>query len=211
MAPEGVETEELLLRAGREGSPAYGDLLQRHRPRLRRMIASVLDRRLACRLDASDVVQETLADAGVRLPDYLRAPKVPYYPWLRRLALRRLVWSHRFHVRARKRSVARERRAGPDEGAPTTPDAIEALADTGTSPSGQAARDEERGRVREALAALTPTDREVLELRYIEGLSFAEVAQRLAIGLSAVKMRHLRSVERLSRLLDRPGRDGADE
>lgn len=209
MPIEGAETEELLRRAGRDGSPAYGELLQRYRPRLRRLIASVLDRRLSTRLDASDVVQEALADAGQRLPEYLRAPKVAYYPWLRNLALRRLIWTYRFHVRSRKRSVAREWRGEPAAGVSPTPGLVDALADTGSSPSVHAARHEERDRVRAALGQLPRPDREVLELRYLDGLNFTEIAEALGLGLSAVKMRHLRAMERFSRLLTGPGPDGA--
>jgi RNA polymerase sigma-70 factor (ECF subfamily) len=43
-------------------------LLKRHRARLRRMVAVRLDGRV----DPSDLVQETLAEAAARLADYLR-------------------------------------------------------------------------------------------------------------------------------------------
>jgi RNA polymerase sigma-70 factor (ECF subfamily) len=211
MSLNGSRTEELLRRAGGVGDPAYGELFERHRARLRRMVASVFDRRLASRVDPSDVVQEALADAGRKLPDYLRERPVPFYPWLRRLALRRLVWWRRFHLRARKRSVALERNGGPSRADASTLPFLDLLPDGGTSPSGQAVRSEEREWVRTALGRLSPTDRDVLVLRYIEGVPFAEIAERLGLGLSAVKMRHLRAMERLSDLLEAPGRNRADD
>ena len=51
-----------------------------------------------------------------------------------------------------------------------------------------------------ALDGLADNDRRVLELRYIESLSFAEIAATLELGLSAVKMRHLRALRRLREL-----------
>ena len=58
----------------------------RYRDRLRRLVAVRLDPRLAARADASDVVQEALADAARKLDGYLRDRPIPFYPWLRQLA-----------------------------------------------------------------------------------------------------------------------------
>ena len=52
-----------------------------------------------------------------------------------------------------------------------------------------------------ALESLKPSDREVLELRYLEGLSNFEAAAVLGVGESAVGMRHIRALERLRHLL----------
>src|SRR5262245_10848654 len=65
------DTDELLDRAGRGDAGARQALLKRHRARLRRMVAVRLDGRVAVRVDPSDLVQETLAEAAARLADYL--------------------------------------------------------------------------------------------------------------------------------------------
>jgi RNA polymerase sigma-70 factor (ECF subfamily) len=80
------DTEELLARAANGDASAGQNVLQRHRDRLRHMVAVRLDRRLAARIDPSDVVQEALADAGRKLSAYLRDRQLAFYPWLRRLA-----------------------------------------------------------------------------------------------------------------------------
>src|SRR4051794_11198000 len=104
------DTELLLDRAAGAGgdADARNRLLQRHRDRLKRMVAVRSDPRLAARVDPSDVVQEALADAAGKLDGYLRDRPLPFYPWLRRLAAERLVALHRRHVQARRRSVTRE-------------------------------------------------------------------------------------------------------
>src|SRR5262245_37012531 len=97
------DTEELLDRAGQGDPTARNRLLDRHRQRLRALIALRLDPRLAARIDPSDVVQESLAEADGKLADYLRTRPLPFYVWLRELALQRLVDLQRWHVRAQKR------------------------------------------------------------------------------------------------------------
>jgi len=86
-ALEDPETEELLRKAGGRG-PELELHLERHRKRLRRMVAVRLESRLATLVDPSDVVQEALADASRKLDAFLRDRPLPFYPWLRRLAWR---------------------------------------------------------------------------------------------------------------------------
>src|SRR5262245_41734828 len=102
------DTEQLLRQAAGGDAAARQALLERHRPRLLRMVALRLARRLAARLDPSDLVQESLAEADRQLGDYLSARPLPFYPWLRQIAWLRLVQAHRRHVQASKRSVLRE-------------------------------------------------------------------------------------------------------
>src|SRR6516225_9009039 len=58
MAADDDLTEELVTRAGRGDAAAWQELLHRYQARLRQMVAVRLDRRLAARLDPSDVVQD---------------------------------------------------------------------------------------------------------------------------------------------------------
>ena len=95
------DTDHLLAGASRGDASARGRLLERHRGRLRGMVALRLDPRLAARVDPSDLVQETLAEAHWRLDDYLRTRPLPFYPWLRQIAADRLADLHRRHVAAR--------------------------------------------------------------------------------------------------------------
>jgi RNA polymerase sigma-70 factor (ECF subfamily) len=194
-------TDQLLDRAGRGDNQARQQLLVRHRRQLRRMVAAHLDRRLAARIDPSDVVQEALADAARKLSDYLRERPLPFYLWMRRLAWERLVKLHRRHLRARCRSVGREETgvlALPDESAL---ELARCLIDVRSGPGERLLREELRGRVRAALDRLPANDREVLVLRYLEQLRHADIAAVLGISEGAVKVRHVRALERLRDLL----------
>ena len=101
-------TQDLIDRAGQGDDDARRELLERYRDYLRRMVASRLDRRLAPRLDPSDIVQETLADAAGRMDDYLRNPTLPFFGWLRLIAGEHIRDAHRRHLFAQRRSITRE-------------------------------------------------------------------------------------------------------
>jgi RNA polymerase sigma-70 factor (ECF subfamily) len=201
MTGTGPDTDELLERTGAGDRSARGALLQRHRERLKRMVGLRMDARLAARLDPSDVVQEVLAEANRRLDDYLRTRPLPFYPWLRQIALDRLADAHRRHLRAARRSVAREEAAlaGLPEG--SAEELAARLVGSGTGPSEAVRREEVKRRVQAALAALSEQDREVLVLRHLEQLSARDVAAVLGLTEAAVKSRALRAMQRLRTML----------
>jgi len=207
MTVQKPDTEDLLRQSGQGDREARGRLLARHRDRLRKMVAWRLDRRLAPRVDPSDVVQDVLVEADRKLDGYLQDRPLPFYPWLRTLAWERLAALYRRHVRVRGRSVLRE-----EPGILNLPDASAAelaarLITSATSASQQAIRREVRERVRHVLGTLSERDREVLVLRHLEQLSVADTAAVLGVTPGAVKVRHLRAVERLRKRLEQAGED----
>jgi RNA polymerase sigma-70 factor (ECF subfamily) len=194
VADTASDTEQLLDRAAAGDGSARDQLLERHRPKLKRMVAVRLDRRIAARVDPSDVVQEALADAARRLDDYLRKRPMPYYPWLRRLAWDRLDKAHRRHT-ARRRSVDREEPPDlPNESALKLADRLLA---PNTDPARAVLRKEKRERVRALLDHLVAGDREVLVLRFLERLSTTEAAAVMEITPGAVRLRLMRALDRL--------------
>jgi RNA polymerase sigma-70 factor (ECF subfamily) len=189
-------------RASRGDDAARHLLLVEHRDRLKRMVALHLDRRLAARLDPSDIVQEALIDAHREFSDYLRRRPLPVYPWLRQLAWERLLKCHRAHITVQRRSVGREEPRGLDLPEESRVRLAERLIASGTSPSYRLIRDELRQRVRDALATMSERDREILVMRHLEEMSAAEIAAALGIAERAAKGRHTRALERLRTLFD---------
>jgi RNA polymerase sigma-70 factor (ECF subfamily) len=200
-APQNPDTEQLLQQAEQGDLTAREELLVQYQKRLRQMIAVRMDRRLAARLDPSDVVQETMAEAIQQLSDYFQNRPLPFYPWLRQLACDRLAELHRRHIQARKRSITREERWAPDLPDESALELAGRLLARGSSPSARLRRQEICGRVQTALAQLAEHDREVLVLRHLEQLSTREIAAVLGITEGAVYTRHLRALERLRILL----------
>lgn len=202
------DVDDSLLRRAVEGKPgAQAELWGQYRSRLKRMVAIRLDHRIANRVDASDIVQETLTQAFQRLPKYIEDQRIPFYPWLRRIACDRLGDAYRVHVLADKRSVLSEQH----EYLPVNDDSLVNLAANIAAvchdPHQQHVQAEEIARVQAAINQLRPTDREILVLRYLERLSVPELAAALEIKVSAVTSRHLRAIERLRAVLAKDASD----
>ena len=120
---------------------------------------------------AEDLVQETLAKLFVKW----RRVDTPY-AYAQRTLLRTYL------SRRRRRSSTEQPWGDVPEGAHVT-DPMAGI-DLGMS-------------LRTALGTLSPTDRAVLVLRYLEDLSIAETASRLGLSEGAVKNRSLRALARV--------------
>lgn len=190
-----TDTEHLLDRAARGDHAAVDQLLNRHRRRLKAMIAARIDPRIGARVDPSDVVQDVLIQAAQRFPQYLADRPVAFYPWIRQMAWERLIDLHRRHLRSQARSVQREEPRGvSDESAARL---TELFVSEESNPGSHLIRGEVRRRVQEALSRLAPEDCELLLMRHLEGLKVAEIAQVLGIHERAAKSRLRRAHERM--------------
>lgn len=173
-----------------------------HRVRLKKMLAVRMGPKLLARVDPSDIVQEALLEASQHLAAYAREPTIPFYPWLRRIAYRRMQDAARRHVAGQRRSVRREQPWGVPLPEGSAVELADLLVASGTSPSRNLRREELRARVRTALAQLPAGDREVLILRYLEQLRPGEIAAVLEISERTVRSRHRRALDRMLALLD---------
>jgi RNA polymerase sigma-70 factor, ECF subfamily len=197
----GPESESLTRRAADGDSRARAELLERYRKRLRQMIAIRLDKRVAARVDPSDIVQDAMKDAYERLPEYFAAPRLSFYPWLRRIAADRLADAYRTHVMAGRRSILKEHPWAPNLNDESVAELAQSIVASSVGPGQRALETEMQARVKLALLELRPHDREILVLRYLEQLGVAEIADVLEISETAVTSRHLRALQRLRRLL----------
>ena len=201
MSGSGATIQHILDLATQGDAKAREILLERYRDELRRLVETRLDRRIAARVDASDVVQDTLIEAARRLDEYLLERPLPYFAWLRQLAGERIIGTHRQHLHAQRRSIYREKHGleVPEESAVAL---VSRLFADDTSPSDRLARKELTAQVMEALALLSVKDREVLLMRHLEQLSTAEIADALEITEAAVKSRLVRALRHLGGLLE---------
>ncbi len=189
------------------GQAALAEAFMSHRERLRRMVELRLDRRVAARVDASDVLQETYLDAARQLEHYVAQPPMSLFLWLRFLTGQRLMAIHRQHLGAQKRDakqeVALHRPAGPEVDSQSLSCS---LIGRMTSPSMAAIRLELQFSFHQAVDGLDPLDREILALRHYEELSNQEAADELGITAAAASKRYIRALERLrAALMAAPG------
>ena len=202
MWPDSQETQELLRRAEEGDAAAINNLMDRHRESLRQMVNMRMDRAIAGRVDASDVVQDVLWEASRRLEDYIKQPSLPFHLWLRQLAKDRMIDMHRRHRAAQRRSVDRE---NPLQ-APPGPDAsgfdwAGQLPDGELTPAALNIRKELEQRFLAALSQLDEDDRDIILMRHYEHLGNSEVATALNITPAAAGMRHLRALKKLRAIL----------
>ena len=197
------DTENLLALVAQGNRDAENQLLDRHRERLKRMVDARLDARLVKRGDPSDVVQEALVEASRTLATYVTHRPVAFYPWLRQIAMNKLIDIHRTHLLTLKRSVQREAEFAADNtDSGSLARWLTGLVSQAQSPVDALIQQEVSQTVFRALESLDDDDREILMLRHVEQLSVAEVAEILGIAVGAVKSRHFRAIQQLRRWLD---------
>ena len=202
MWPSADQTQTLLANARAGDDAAVNALLERHRESLRRMVGLRLDRRLAARVDASDVVQDVLLEASGRLADYLRDPAMPFHLWLRSMARDRIIDMHRRHRTAARRSVDAERPlASPEYADRSSMDLAAQIRDQELTPAAENIRRELEQRFLTAIDQLDEDDRDIIVMRHYEQLGNSEVAQALGISQAAAGMRHLRALRKLRAIL----------
>ena len=190
MSEEESDQGERLERAAAGDPGSWATLVDESRPRLRRMVAFRMDQRLRGRVDPSDVLQDTYIEAWKDLGNYLNQPSVPFFVWLRAIAGNKLLELHRYHLGTQMRDARREISLAARTPEENTTTAIAAkLLDDFTRASEEAAREELRVRLLDALDSMDALDREVLALRHFEQLSPTETANVLGIKEKAAGMR----------------------
>jgi RNA polymerase sigma-70 factor (ECF subfamily) len=194
------QTQELLNRAATEPG-AVEQLLSQNREPVRRMIELRLDRAVAKRVDASDVVQEVMLEASRRMREYLKNPRMPFQLWLRHIARDHIIDAHRRHRQAKRRSVDREQPMRAVLSDQSSVNLIGDLINRELTPASAAIRREMQQRFHEAVNTLPDDDREIILMRHFEQLSNQEVSVALNVTEAAASMRYLRAIRRLRQLL----------
>jgi RNA polymerase sigma-70 factor (ECF subfamily) len=171
------------------------------------MARTQIDLHLQGRASPSDVVQEAFGHACENFAQFRGGSEKELLAWLRKILVNTLAQLVEKQVTARKRDARRdvsmEKLRHNLEGSSAAFDA--ALQSPHSSPSAQAERREQAALVADQLARLPKDYREVIVLRNLEGLSFAEVAQRMGRTSGAVRILWLRALDRLRQMQPREG------
>jgi RNA polymerase sigma-70 factor (ECF subfamily) len=175
-----------LARAG--DSDALGRLLDGSRSYIRLLVRSLRRGRVPGRLDDSDLIQDALVEAHRSFARFHGTTVAEFTAWLRAVVVRAAGHTLRAHLTAGKRDVGRE-----EVGAALA----EQLADSGSTPSEQAARHELAARMADALARLPEDMQQVLLGRHVDGLSHAALAQQMGRSEGAVRVLYTRALRRL--------------
>ena len=150
------------------------------------MIERRIGRKLAVRIDPEGIVHEAYLRARLRWTEFQRKP-FDLDTWIYGQVRDRLIEVIRIAM-GPEHDVGRDVRWPDDTAAPWA----ECLIDSLTGPSGALSRAERCEAVRVALNQLDATDREILALRYFEGLNFAQIGAILGLTQNAATKRALR-------------------
>ncbi len=193
--PDPHQLGPLLNRSVTGDARAFNDLMERLRPYLHCLVRRRLGPEDNVRLDHSSVVQKCLLRVSQRFAQ-LRQPDVPHFLRWVGLLVRNLITD--------------ELRAGANRPQPAHGSHLLAALSKGASPDGALERDERVVRLAAALERLPERQRQVVELRFFDGLADAEICQRLGGTEGAVRILRLRALRQLRTFLE-PSPLGGDQ
>ena len=170
---------DLILRARRGASDAFGELVTRYQT----AVFNVCYRMLHEHATAEDLAQETFMRAYNRLHTFDLERE--FGPWIRRVAANLCL----NHLESQKVTAPLDEERDADESA---------------RPEEQVEVKERSAQIRNAIASLPPQYRAVVELRHYQELSYDEIAAELNIPLSDVKSHLFRARKILAEKLHAP-------
>ena len=162
-----------LLRLAQGGSPgALSALMERYHPRILEMVRRRLGRSLRSGQDSTDVAQDVVAESLRSLEGFRPRDERSFAPWLGAIVENRI----------RNLSRLQRRRPARSLDAP----ALEALESPRREDSGS--WEQRRSELDGAIENLRSDHREVVRLRYREGLSYRQIGKRMGRSEAAVSM-----------------------
>lgn len=195
---------DCLERARRGDAAAREQLFASCRSYVALLARANVGRWMQSKVDASDLVQQTLLDAHRDFERFAGQSEGEWLAWLRQILAHNTGDVVRHFGAAEKRAARREvplGGAGPDDSAglawePPAP---------GASPSQLAVSNENELLLAEAIEKLPDDYRDVIVLRNLQRLPFDEVASRLNRSRPAAQMLWARAVQKLRELLPHSG------
>lgn len=199
-AEESGSVVDLLNRARGGDDAARDALFEKCRAYVTVVARAQVESWLQAKVDASDLVQQTMLEAHCGLDDFRGSTEAEWLAWLRRILMHNAADFVRQYGAAEKRRVGREvalRVPARDGSRPGVRDP----SDPGESPSELVLRRERELQVAEAVTKLPEDYQEVIMLRNLQRLPFNEVARRMGRSRPAVQMLWMRALCKLQDVL----------
>lgn len=185
-----------LIDRARDGDPnARERLFELCRSYLGFVARSQVESWLRVKVDASDLVQQTMLEAHRDFERFQGGSEKEWLAWLRKILSNNAADFVRHYRGTAKRQARREvrfrdpadsmARGAPEPAAP------------GMTPSQEFLQIDNELRVTAALSGLSPDHQEVIMLRNLQRLPFSEVAERMGRSRPAVQMLWMRAIKKL--------------
>lgn len=185
-----VDRLALLRESGESG---LGQMFEQEREHLRNFLQRRINRKLVSRIDSSDVIQEIFVRAQQALPAYLAKPVIPPMIWLRHLSVQVLSEVHRKQFRAMRTPYLETEQSNQS--------VVLSLSSSSMSIVSKVEKADLEESIRAKLHELDQIDREVLEMRHVDGCTFKEIASALDMKFETVKKRYYRAFQRFKGLV----------
>jgi RNA polymerase sigma-70 factor, ECF subfamily len=195
---------ELLSLALGGDSEALGALLGLYRQYLSLLARTQVGRRLQGKADSSDLVQETCLEAHRHIHQFRGTTEAEFAAWLRSILAGLVANLVRRYLGTKQRDARLEQSLAVEL------NNTSCILDRGlvapvSSPSEQAVQHEASLQLAGALELLPPDYRQVIILRHLEALPFAEVAARMGRSVDSVEKLWVRALARLRKSLGESG------
>ncbi|KAA5539227.1 sigma-70 family RNA polymerase sigma factor [Roseiconus nitratireducens] len=201
-ADEAPSPTERLITAARGGDgDALGELLSCYRKYLVFLARSGLHHHLRGKADPSDLAQEACLAAHANIAEFRGETAEEFASWLRGILTNTLAMHVRKYLGTQKRDPRLEQHLNQSLASASGFLQSRIVGDV-TSPSQHFARNEAFLRLAEALETLTDDYRQVIVLRHVEGLPFAEVAQTMQRSVHSVEKLWVRALAKLKSQMD---------
>ena len=191
------DSNDLLQKAIAKDAVALGELLEHYRPYLQVLALRYLDKRLQSRFDASDLVQVTFMEAHRDFPNFRGSDMASFLAWLRNMLRNNVASTHEAHLFSLKRNASREVLYGAGVASSSEQPLVNMVPSETTSPSQRVMRDEVAASLAISLKRLPETQAEAIRLRYLEGCSLRDIAERMSkseLAVAGLLKRGLRSL-----------------
>ena len=193
-----IDISELILRA-KSDDAAQEALLSLYRSYLRLLARTQVGAKLRTRVDASDLVQETLFQAFVSYEQFRGTTEKELLAWLRKILQSQLLQFLRTHSAAQRDfKLDRAIEVGTETSSLRLKSELAAAIET---PSEQAIKREAEVLLSDAIERLPSDYRDVIALHHIEGLKFADVATRMNKTPAAAQRMWIRALQKLRSIL----------
>lgn len=188
--------ESLIAAAQNGDTSALGLLLNQFRPYLLQIANEEMDPKLKSKVGGSDVVQQSLMEAGQSFGDFQGHTTTAVSAWLRRILINNVA-NVRRHYHFEKRNVQREVHL---VGADSRSNDMRTLPADCASPSGELRRQEEMRQMELALTLLSEDHRRVIQLRNYHKKSFIQIGEEIGKTADAARKLWGRGIEALQQI-----------
>ena len=171
-----------------------------------------MDPTMRSKIEPEDILQQVYLETFRAIGQFDYQGKDSFLRWMYAILDRKLIDEHRA-MRAERRDVRREvKPTGPTTGQHTTyVDLMARVMAEGSTPSQVVRKDEAIGVLSACVATLPEHYREVIQMRFIEGLPVADVARRLNRSIGSIHMLCHRALRQLREQAEKFGITREDE